>query len=65
MSPSDRRAVKGAGWAAWVARRLGLAALTLWLISRSPLMMGGDLPTSPPETIELLTNDEALDVLVH
>jgi hypothetical protein len=39
--------------------------LTLWLISRSPLMMGGDLPTSPPETIDLLTNDEALDVLWH
>jgi len=39
--------------------------LTLWLISRSPLMMGGDLPTSPTETIELLTNDEALDVLWH
>ncbi|MFG3296880.1 glycoside hydrolase family 27 protein [Streptomyces sp. NPDC048179] len=39
--------------------------LTLWLISRSPLMMGGDLPTSPPETIALLSNDEALDVLWH
>ncbi|WP_055524767.1 glycoside hydrolase family 27 protein, partial [Streptomyces graminilatus] len=39
--------------------------LTLWLISRSPLMMGGDLPTSPPETIALLTNDEALDILWH
>ncbi|UXY24022.1 glycoside hydrolase family 27 protein [Streptomyces cynarae] len=39
--------------------------LTLWLISRSPLMMGGDLPTSPPETIDLLTNDEALAVLWH
>ncbi|GAA3840654.1 glycoside hydrolase family 27 protein [Streptomyces coacervatus] len=42
-----------------------ISLLTLWLISRSPLMMGGDLPTSPPETIELLTNDEALAVLWH
>lgn len=42
-----------------------ISLLTLWLISRSPLMMGGDLPTSPPETIELLTNDETLDVLWH
>lgn len=42
-----------------------ISLLTLWLISRSPLMMGGDLPTSPPETIELLTNDEALGVLWH
>jgi hypothetical protein len=39
--------------------------MTLWLISRSPLMMGGDLPSSSPETIALLTNDEALDVLLH
>jgi hypothetical protein len=42
-----------------------ISLLTLWLISRSPLMMGGDLPTSPPETIEMLTNDEALAVLWH
>jgi alpha-galactosidase len=28
-------------------------------------MMGGDLPTSPSETIALLTNDEALGVLWH
>lgn len=42
-----------------------ISLLTLWLISRSPLMMGGDLPTSPPETIGLLTNEEALAVLWH
>ncbi|MFC9926237.1 glycoside hydrolase family 27 protein [Streptomyces sp. NPDC127190] len=42
-----------------------ISLLTLWLISRSPLMMGGDLPTSPPETIGLLTNAEALAVLWH
>lgn len=37
--------------------------LTLWIISGSPLMMGGDLPGSPRETIELLGNREALEVL--
>ncbi|MFH8774970.1 glycoside hydrolase family 27 protein [Streptomyces sp. NPDC017958] len=42
-----------------------ISLLTLWLISRSPLMMGGDLPGSPPETLELLINDEALAVLWH
>jgi alpha-galactosidase len=36
--------------------------MTLWVIARSPLMMGGDLPTSSPETIALLTNDAVLDV---
>nr|WP_245695311.1 glycoside hydrolase family 27 protein [Streptomyces antibioticus] len=42
-----------------------ISLLTLWFISRSPLMTGGDLPTSPRETIDLLTNDEALEVLWH
>lgn len=37
--------------------------MTLWVIARSPLMMGGDLPTSSPETIALLTNDAVLAVL--
>ncbi len=30
--------------------------MSLWTISKSPLMFGGDLPTSTPQTIELLTN---------
>jgi len=29
--------------------------LTLWVVARSPLMVGGDLPTSDPETVDLLT----------
>lgn len=37
--------------------------MTLWCIARSPLMMGGDLPTTAPETIALLTNPEVLAVL--
>ena len=39
--------------------------MTLWVMARSPLMMGGDLPTSSPETIALLTNDAVLEVLHH
>jgi alpha-galactosidase len=39
--------------------------MTLWVMARSPLMMGGDLPTSSPETIALLTNDAVLEVLAH
>lgn len=36
--------------------------LTLWVIARSPLMVGGDLPTSDPPTIALLSNAEVLAV---
>ncbi|MEW1824136.1 glycoside hydrolase family 27 protein [Streptomyces sp. NPDC088196] len=59
------RAERGEDRLCALTRDEQITLLTLWLISRSPLMMGGDLPTSPPETIELLTNDEALDVLWH
>lgn len=36
--------------------------MTLWCISRSPLMMGGDLPTGDEFTLSLLTNDRVLAV---
>ena len=36
--------------------------LTLWAIFRSPLMMGGDLPTLDAATLELLTNAEVIVV---
>ena len=36
--------------------------MTLWLIFRSPLMMGGDLPSNDAFTLPLLTNPEALAV---
>ncbi|MFB9660198.1 glycoside hydrolase family 27 protein [Glycomyces mayteni] len=39
--------------------------LTLWCIARSPLMVGADLPSSSPETIELLTDPEVLASLRH
>ncbi|MFD3589386.1 glycoside hydrolase family 27 protein [Streptomyces sp. NPDC058683] len=59
------RAERGADRQSALTHAEQTSLLTLWLISRSPLMMGGDLPTSRPETIALLTNDEALDVLWH
>ncbi|MEV6294883.1 glycoside hydrolase family 27 protein [Streptomyces sp. NPDC051896] len=59
------RAERGEDRLSRLTRPEQISLLTLWLISRSPLMMGGDLPSSPPETIELLTNDEALAVLMH
>jgi len=37
--------------------------LTLWVMARSPLMIGGDLPSSDPATIALYTNDEVLRIL--
>jgi len=37
--------------------------LTLWVMGRSPLMMGGDLPTSSPETVALLANPALSEVL--
>jgi alpha-galactosidase len=39
--------------------------MTLWSIFRSPLMMGGDLPTLDPFTLSLLTNQEVLAVDQH
>ncbi|MFC5665214.1 glycoside hydrolase family 27 protein [Kitasatospora misakiensis] len=36
--------------------------MTLWVIARSPLMIGGDLPSSDPATIALFTNADVLEV---
>jgi hypothetical protein len=36
--------------------------MTLWVVARSPLMVGGDLPSSDPATIALLGNAEVLAV---
>jgi hypothetical protein len=36
--------------------------LTLWYISRQPLMIGGHLPETDPLTLELISNKEALEV---
>lgn len=39
--------------------------MTLWAIFKSPLMFGGDLPTSNPFAISLITNKAVLDVLKY
>jgi alpha-galactosidase len=39
-----------------------LTLMTLWSIFRSPLMMGGDLPSLDEFTLGLLTNEEVLKV---
>ncbi len=39
--------------------------VTLWSMFRSPLMMGGDLPTTDARTISLLTNPEVIAVDQH
>jgi hypothetical protein len=41
------------------------AMMTLWAIFRSPLMMGGDLPSSDKWTESLLTNPEVIAVNQH
>ncbi|WP_228373033.1 glycoside hydrolase family 27 protein [Demequina maris] len=37
--------------------------MTLWCMGRSPLMVGGDLPTSTPETLDLLATPAVAEVL--
>ncbi|TFD87057.1 glycoside hydrolase family 27 protein [Cryobacterium lactosi] len=37
--------------------------MTLWCLLRSPLMFGGHLPDTTPETLALLSNDEVLALL--
>ena len=39
-----------------------ITLMTLWVIARSPLMIGGDLPASDPATIALFTNPDVLAV---
>lgn len=36
--------------------------MTLWVVARSPLMIGGDLPSSDPATVALFTNTAVLAV---
>jgi alpha-galactosidase len=39
--------------------------MSLWSIARSPLMLGGDLPSNDEATLSLITNDEVLAVNQH
>ena len=39
--------------------------MTLWSIFRSPLILGGDLPSSDAFTLGLITNDDVIAVNQH
>ncbi|WP_234988270.1 alpha-galactosidase [Demequina sp. NBRC 110056] len=39
--------------------------LSLWVMGRSPLMLGGDLPSTDEDTLERLTNPHLAAVLAH
>lgn len=56
------RAERGVDRESLLTRDEQTTLMTLWSIFRSPLMFGGDLPTSSAESIALLTNPEVLAV---
>jgi hypothetical protein len=56
------RAERGVDRASLLTHDEQQTLMSLWSICRSPLMMGGDLPTSDAFTIGLLTNPEVLAV---
>lgn len=57
------RAERGVDRASLLTHDEQTMLMTLWTISRSPLMFGGDLPSSDAFTISLLTNDDVLTLL--
>ncbi|MBZ0289334.1 MAG: alpha-galactosidase, partial [Anaerolineae bacterium] len=59
------RAERGSDRQSLFTRDEQVTLMTLWSISRSPLMFGGDLPSSDDFTISLLTNDEVMRVNQH
>jgi hypothetical protein len=56
------RAERGVDRESLLTRDEQITLMTLWSIFRSPLMFGGDLPTSSADTVALLTNPEVLEV---
>lgn len=54
------RAERGADRLSLLTQEEQRTLLTLWCIARSPLMFGGDLPSTPPGTLSLLTNPDVL-----
>jgi alpha-galactosidase len=56
------RAERGGDRASLLTHDEQITLMSLWSIFRSPLMFGGDLPTSDAFTIGLLTNQEVLDI---
>lgn len=56
------RAERGDDRSSLLTRDEQYTLITLWSIFRSPLMFGGDLPTSDEAAIALITNPEVLEV---
>jgi hypothetical protein len=59
------RAERGDDRTSRFTREEAQTVLTLWSIVQSPLMFGGDLPTTDGYTLSLLTNPEVLAVNQH
>jgi alpha-galactosidase len=65
MLPLGRIAIRGERGedrASLLTKDEQVTLMSLWAIFRSPLMMGGDLPSNDPFTLGLLTNPEVLAV---
>jgi alpha-galactosidase len=59
------RAERGVDRASLLTHDEQYTLMSMWAIFRSPLMLGGDIPSSDAFTIGLLTNPEVLDVNQH
>jgi alpha-galactosidase len=59
------RAERGVDRQSLFTRDEQITLMTLWSISRSPMMFGGDLPSNDDFTLGLLTNDEVMRVNQH
>ncbi len=57
------RAERGTDRQSLLTREEQRTLLTLWCLARSPLMMGGDLPTTDPETIAMLVHPALHELL--
>lgn len=69
MLPLGRLAIRGErgdpGRMSNFTRDEQLTVMTLWAISRSPLMFGGNLPDNDQWTLDLITNADVLAVNQH
>jgi alpha-galactosidase len=59
------RAERGVDRASLLTHDEQCTLMSMWAIFRSPLMFGGDIPSSDAFTVKLLTNREVLDVNQH
>jgi alpha-galactosidase len=56
------RAERGIDRQSLLSHEEQVTLMSLWAMARSPLMFGGDLPSSSPETIALMSNPEILAI---